>query len=158
VISLPEAKPLLIASMQGIHCTSDAVYVFPRLGLRRAEQGAYVWRSLLDSGALVTNGTDAPVEDVNPIESFHASVTRKLASGATFFPKQCMTREEALRSYTRDGAYAAFEEGIKGTLTPGKLADIVILSKDIMTCPDDEIRKAKVEFTIVGGRVRYEAK
>lgn len=146
----------VIASMQGNHCTSDAVYVLARLGLRRAEQGAYVWRSLLDSGALVTNGTDVPVEDVNPVESFHSSVTRKLASGATFFPKQCMTRHEALRSYTRDGAYAAFEEGIKGTLTPGKLADIVILSKDIMTCPDDEIRKAKVEFTIVGGKVRYE--
>jgi predicted amidohydrolase YtcJ/poly(3-hydroxybutyrate) depolymerase len=145
----------VIASMQGNHCTSDGPYVIPRLGLRRAEQGAYVWRSLLDTGAIVTNGTDVPVEDVDPIESFYASVTRKLPSGAAFFRNQCMTREEALRSYTRDCAYAAFEETLKGTLSPGKLADIVVLSGDIMSCPEDEIRKAKVVYTIVGGKVLY---
>src|SRR5205085_7187330 len=139
----------------GIHCTSDAVFVLRRLGPRRAEQGAYVWRSLMDSGAVVTNGTDTPVEDVNPLDSFYASVTRKLASGTTFFPNQKMTREEALRSYTRDCAYAAFEEDIKGSLAPGKLADIVVLSRDIMTCPEEEIRTAKVLYTIVGGKVMY---
>jgi predicted amidohydrolase YtcJ len=147
----------VLASMQGIHCTSDAVYVIPRLGLRRAEQGAYVWRSLLDSGAVVTNGTDAPVEDVNPLDCFYASVTRKLPSGVAFFPKQCMTRDEALRSYTRDCAYAAFEEDLKGTLSPGKLADIVVLSRDITTCPEEEILKAKVVYTIVGGKVLHAA-
>jgi predicted amidohydrolase YtcJ len=149
------AKLGVIASMQGIHCTSDAVYVTARLGPRRAEQGAYVWRSLLDSGAVVTNGTDAPVEDVSPLECYYATVTRKLPSGVTFYPKQCMTREEALRSYTRDCAYAAFEEDLKGTLSPGKLADLVVLSRDITTCPEEEIRKAKVVYTIVGGKVLY---
>jgi len=149
------AKLGVIASMQGVHCTSDAVYVVRRLGERRAGQGAYVWRSLLDSGAVVTNGTDVPVEDVDPLASYYASVTRKLPSGAVFFREQRMTREEALRSYTRDCAYAAFEEDIKGTITPGKLADMVVLSKDILTCPEDDILKAKVVHTIVGGKVLY---
>jgi predicted amidohydrolase YtcJ len=151
------AKLGVIASMQGIHCTSDAVFVLRRLGPRRAEQGAYVWRTLLESGAVVTNGTDVPVEDVNPLDSFYASVTRKLPSGAAFFREQVMTREEALRSYTRDCAYAGFEEGIKGTLTPGKLADVVVLSRDILTCPEEAIRTTKVVYTIVGGKVRYAA-
>jgi predicted amidohydrolase YtcJ len=131
--------------------------VIPRLGLRRAEQGAYVWRSLLETGAVVTNGTDAPVEEVSPLACFYASVTRKLPSGATFFPKQAMTREEAVRSYTRDCAFAAFEEDSKGTLSPGTLADIVVLSKDITACPAEEILKTKVVQTIVGGRVVYTA-
>jgi predicted amidohydrolase YtcJ len=149
------AKLGVIASMQGIHCTSDAVFVLRRLGSRRAEQGAYVWRSLLDSGATVTNGTDTPVEDVSPLDCFYATVTRKLASGTTFFPKQKLTREEALRSYTRECAYAAFEEDIKGTLSVGKLADITVLSRDILTCPEDDIYTTKVVHTIVGGRVLF---
>src|SRR4029077_13754816 len=94
------AKLGVIASMQGIHCTSDAVYVLQRLGLRRGSEGAYVWQSLIKSGAIVSNGTDVPVEDINPIECFYASVTRKLPSGATFFPEQKMTREQTLKSYT----------------------------------------------------------
>jgi predicted amidohydrolase YtcJ len=151
------AKLGVIASMQGVHCTSDAVFVLRRLGPRRAEQGAYVWRTLLDSGAVVTNGTDVPVEDVNPLDSYYASVTRKLPSGAAFFREQCMTREEALRSYTRDCAYAAFEETLKGTLTPGKLADVVVLSRDILTCAEEAIRTTKVVYTIVGGKVLYTA-
>jgi hypothetical protein len=152
------AKLGVIASMQGIHCTSDAIFVLRRLGPRRAEEGAYVWRSLLDSGAIVTNGTDTPVEDVNPIDCYYATVTRKLANGTTFFPKQKMTREEALKSYTASNAYAAFEENLKGTLTLGKLADITVLSKDILTCSDDDIRSTKVAYTIVGGKVLYNAK
>jgi predicted amidohydrolase YtcJ len=126
-----------------------------RLGLRRASEGAYVWQSLIKSGAVVTNGTDVPVEDVSPIESFYASVTRKLASGATFFPEQKMTREEALRSYTTQCAYAAFEEDAKGTLSPGKLADVVVLSQDILTVPDEKILDTQIVHTIVGGQVRY---
>ena len=94
------AKLGVIASMQGVHCTSDAVFVPKRLGMKRSKEGAYVWKSLIESGAVVTNGTDAPVEKVDPIASFYASVTRKLADGITFFPEQCMTREQALRSYT----------------------------------------------------------
>ncbi len=146
----------VIASMQGVHCTSDAPFVVRRLGTRRARRGAYVWRSLLDAGATIANGTDAPVEDVDPIACFYASVTRRLADGTEFFPEQRMTREEALRSYTRDAAYAAFEEKLKGSLSVGKLADVVVLSEDIMSLPADEIPRARVEYTIVGGRVLYE--
>ena len=141
--------------MQGIHCTSDAPYVLARLGPKRAEAGAYVWQKLMKSGAVVGNGTDAPVEDVSPIASFYATVSRKLKDGSVFFPDQRMSREEALRSYTLNNAYAAFEENIKGSLVPGKLADITVLSKDIMTIPEDEIPSAQVVYTIVGGKVLY---
>jgi predicted amidohydrolase YtcJ len=145
----------VIASMQAIHCTSDAPYVIPRLGPQRAKEGAYVWRSLIDSGAVVTNGTDAPVEEVSPIASFYAAVSRKLKDGTRFFPEQRMTREEALRSYTVNNAFAAFEEKSKGSLTPGKLADITVLSKDIMTVPEDDIPTTQVVYTIVGGKIAY---
>jgi predicted amidohydrolase YtcJ len=146
----------VIASMQGIHCTSDAPYVLARLGPQRAEEGAYVWRKLIDSGALVTNGTDVPVEEIDPIASFYASVTRKLKDGSTFYPAQRMTRLEALRSYTINAAQAAFEEKDKGSLRRGKLADLTILSKDILTIPDNEIPTTEVLYTIVGGKVMYE--
>jgi predicted amidohydrolase YtcJ len=145
----------VIASMQGIHCTSDAPFVLARLGRARAEEGAYVWRSLMKSGAVIANGTDAPVEDIDPIPSFYASVTRKLKDGSVFFPNQRMTRMEALRSYTIDAAFAGFEETTKGSLAPGKLADITVLSKDIMTVPDDQIVSAHVLYTIVGGRIQF---
>jgi predicted amidohydrolase YtcJ len=145
----------VIASMQGIHCTSDAVFVPARLGAKRSEEGAYVWQKLMKTGAVIANGTDAPVEDVDPIANFYATVTRRLADGSTFYPDQRMSREEALRSYTRNGAYAAFQEGSKGSLAVGKLADITVLSKDILTVPDDEIRSARIDFTIVGGKVLY---
>ena len=145
----------VIASMQGIHCTSDAPYVTARLGASRAEEGAYVWQKLMKSGGVVSNGTDAPVEDVSPIASFHATVSRKLKDGSVFYPDQRMSREEALKSYTLNGAYAAFEENIKGSLSPGKLADITILSKDIMSVPEDEIPTAEVVYTIVGGKVAF---
>lgn len=145
----------VIASMQGIHCTSDAPYVPARLGDKRAEEGAYVWQKLMKSGALVTNGTDAPVEDVDPIASYYATVSRKLKDGTVFYPDQRMNRMEALRSYTINTARAAFEENTKGTLKPGKYADMVVLSKDILTIPEDEIPTAKVVYTIVGGKVLY---
>jgi predicted amidohydrolase YtcJ len=145
----------VIASMQGIHCTSDAPYVLARLGPKRAEEGAYVWQKLMKSGAMIANGTDAPVEDVDPIPTFYASVSRKLKDGTVFYPDQRMTRMEALRSYTINAAYAGFDEAIKGSLRVGKLADITVLSKDILTIPDDEIPTAKVVYTIVGGKVQY---
>jgi predicted amidohydrolase YtcJ len=148
----------VIASMQGIHCTSDAVFVPARLGDRRSEEGAYVWQKLMKSGAMVSNGTDAPVEDVDPLPNFYALVTRKLADGSTFYPDQRMSRAEALRSYTLNAAYAAFEEGSKGSLRAGKLADIVVLSKDILTVPEEEIKDARVDYTIVGGKVLHERK
>lgn len=145
----------VIAAMQGIHCTSDAPWVFKRLGEKRAEEGAYVWQKLMNTGAVICNGTDVPVEDVNPIACFYATVTRKTKDGSVFFGKQKMTREQALASYTINGAYAAFEEDIKGSLTVGKLADITVLSKDILTVPDDEILQTQVLYTIVGGKVLY---
>jgi len=145
----------VIASMQGVHASSDGPWLPKRLGEKRAGDISYVWRSLIDAGAVVTNGTDAPVEDVDPIASFYASVTRKMPNGEFFHPEQSMTRTEALRSYTLDNAYAAFEEQLKGSITPGKLADITVLSKDITTIPLDEIPTAKVDYTIVGGKIAY---
>ena len=155
---IPRFKELgVIASMQGIHCTSDAPFVVKRLGEQRAQEGAYPWRSLLDNGVSIANCPDAPVEDVDPIQSFYASVTRKRAdSGFEFFPEQRMTREEALYSYTLGNAYAAFEEDQKGSLTEGKLADIVDLSQDLLNCTDEEILKTKILYTIVGGNIKYE--
>lgn len=146
----------IIPSMQGIHCTSDGPWVYQRLGAERAAAGAYLWRDLMDSGAVVNNGTDTPVEDVDPLASYYASVTRRMPNGEDFFPDQAMTREEALASYTINGAYSAFEEHVKGSLTPGKYADITVLSADIMTIPPEEILHAGVVYTIVGGEVRYE--
>jgi predicted amidohydrolase YtcJ len=145
----------VIASMQGIHCTSDAPYVLARLGEERAREGAYVWQSLIKSGATIANGTDAPVEDVDPIASFYASVSRRLKDGSVFFSDQRMTPLQALRSYTRNGAYAAFEDGNRGTLKKGKYADLTVLSKDILKIPAGEIPTAKVMYTIVGGKVLY---
>lgn len=152
------AKNKIIASMQGIHCTSDAPFVVKRLGENRARTGAYAWRSLLDKGVIVANGTDAPVEDVDPIKSFYASVTRKREDiGLIFYPEQAMTRAEAIYSYTLGNAFAAFEDKIKGSIKPGKLADLVILSQDLVKCSDDDILKTKVLFTITDGKVRYSA-
>ena len=146
----------VIASMQGIHCTSDAPFVILRLGPKRAEEGAYVWQKLMKSGAVVSNGTDTPVEDVDPIACFYASVSRKLKDGSVFFPDQRMSREEALRSYTVNNAYSAFEESSKGSLKVGKLADVTVLSKDILTIPESEIPNAQVDYTIVNGKVLYQ--
>ena len=112
-------------------------------------------RSLIDSGAVVTNGTDVPVEDISPIASYYASVSRRTADGEVFFADQRMTREEALRSYTTWAAYAAFEEHLKGQLLPGMLADITVLSQDILTVPEEQILETQIDFTIIGGEVRY---
>lgn len=146
----------VIAAMQGIHCTSDGPFVIARIGHKRAEAGAYVWQKLMKSGAVVGNGTDTPVEDVDPIQCYYASVSRRLKDGTVFFPDQRMSRMEALRSYTINNAYAAFEEHIKGSLKVGKLADVTVLSKDILTIPESEIPSAKVDYTIIGGNVMYE--
>ncbi len=145
----------VIASMQGIHCTSDGPYVPLRLGAQRAEEGAYVWQKLMKTKATIANGTDAPVEAVDTIPGFYALVTRKMKNGQAFYPDQRMNREEALRAYTLGGAYAAFEENSRGSLAAGKLADITILSKDILTIPEDEILGTEVLYTIVGGKVLY---
>jgi predicted amidohydrolase YtcJ len=148
----------IIASMQPVHATSDAPYVLARLGATRAEEGAYVWQKLMQSGAVINSGTDAPVEDVDPIPNYYSAVTRKTADGSVFFGDQKMTRMEALRSFTINNAFAAFEEKVKGSLTPGKLADITVLSQDITTVPDDQIKNTKIVYTIVGGKIVYKQK
>ncbi len=146
-----------IASMQTIHCTSDSPFVEKRLGHQRSKEGAYAWRSLLDSGARLANGTDVPVEDINPIDCIYAAVTRKRKdNGFEFFTEQKMTRAEAIKSYTLDNAFAAFEEEVKGSLEVGKYADIVILSNDLLTCTEEEILDTEVLYTIVGGEVKYQ--
>jgi predicted amidohydrolase YtcJ len=109
----------------------------------------------MQTGAVVTNGTDAPVEDVDPLASYYAAVTRRTNAGMVFYADQVMDRIEALKSYTIANAYAAFEEDIKGTLTVGKLADVTVLTHDITTIPAEQIRQAKVAYTIIGGKVAY---
>jgi hypothetical protein len=148
----------VLPAMQGVHCTSDAPYVLARLGPQRAEEGAYVWQKLMLAGATISNGTDVPVEDIDPMASFYATVTRRLKDGSVFFGDQKMTRLQALKSYTINGAYAAFEEDLKGSLTVGKLGDVTVLSNNLLTVPDDQIRATRVLYTIVGGRVRYEGR
>jgi predicted amidohydrolase YtcJ len=149
----------VIASMQAIHMSSDRPWAIERLGEKRIKEGAYVWQSLLASGAKIVNGTDAPVEPINPIACFYASVTRKTLKGEPeggYEPKEKMTREQALRSYTLDAAYGAFEENVKGSIEVGKLADFTVFSQDLMTITEDDILKTSVEMTVVGGRVVYE--
>ena len=102
------------------------------------------------------NGTDAPVEDVSPIACYYAAVTRKTKDGTAFYPDQRMSREEALKSYTWNNAYAAFQEKEKGSLEVGKLADVTVLSKDILTVPEDQILSTDVRYTIVGGKIAFQ--
>ena len=151
----------VIPAMQAIHLSSDRPWAIDRLGEKRIKEGAYVWQSLLNSGAKIVNGTDAPVEPITPIASFYASVSRKTLKGEPeggYEPEQKMTREQALRSYTLDAAYGAFEENIKGSIQNGKLADFTVFSQDIMTAPETDLLKTEVMMTIVGGKVVYEKK
>ncbi len=148
----------VIASMQGIHMASDRPWAIDRLGLDRILDGAYVWQKLLQSGAKVINGTDAPVEPVDPLPCFYASVTRKTLKGKPeggYEADQRMTREEALRSYTLDAAYGAFEEDIKGSIEVGKLADFTVFDQDLLQVAEDKILASQVMMTIVGGQVKY---
>ncbi|MGI9329037.1 MAG: amidohydrolase, partial [Pseudomonadales bacterium] len=145
----------VIAAMQGIHCASDGPWIAARLGEGRTGSTSYPWRSLIEGGAVLGNGSDVPVEPIDPIASFTASVTRITAAGEAFYPQHKLTRAEALASYTINNAYAAFEETLKGSLTPGKLADLVVLSDDIMTVPDEQIGNAVVDLTVVGGEIKY---
>jgi predicted amidohydrolase YtcJ len=145
----------VIAAMQPVHCTSDGPWVPKRLGGRRSRNGSYLWRSLLESGAVIASGTDVPVEDIDPIANFAAAIGRRMPNGEAFHPDQAMSREQALRAATLDAAFAAFEEDIKGSLEVGKLADVTVLSRDILQVPEDEIPSARVLYTIVGGAVSF---
>lgn len=148
----------VIPSMQAVHQTSDMYWAGARLGLGRL-LGAYAWRSLLNTGVVVPNGSDFPVEAVNPLFSFHAAVSREDADNwptGGWMPEQRMTRLEALESMTIWPAYAAFQEQIMGSITPGKLADFVILDRDIMTVPEQDILGTSVIATYIGGKAVYE--
>jgi len=148
----------VIASMQGTHATSDMPWAEARLGRERA-RGAYAWQALLKTGARLANGSDFPVEAVNPLWGFYASITRQdhaSQPAGGWFADQRLSREEALRSFTLDAAYAAFEERDKGSLEPGKLADFIVLSRDIMTIPPADVLKTEVVRTVVGGQTVWE--
>jgi predicted amidohydrolase YtcJ len=151
------AKLGVIPSMQSVHCTSDAPFVPKRLGTLRAAQEAYVWRELIDAGSTIVNGTDAPVESVNPLPNLYAAMTRKLQTGESFYPQHAMTRLEALKSYTINNAFGGFEETKKGSLEVGKYADIVILNQNLLTCDFEKIQDTKVLFTIVNGEIKFES-
>ncbi len=147
----------VIASMQSIHACSDAPMVVPRIGEERAEEGAYMWHKLIASGAIVLDGTDTPVEDTNPIANYYCSVTRAYDDGdKTLFPDEAKTRLEALRAYTWNNAYAIFQEDALGSLSPGKLADMVVLSGNLLTQPAADILRTRVLYTIIDGKVVYE--
>ncbi|MBM1107675.1 amidohydrolase [Aurantibacter crassamenti] len=148
----------VIPAMQAIHMSSDRPWAIDRLGQKRIEEGAYMWQDLLKSGIPIINGTDVPVEPLNPIASLYASISRKTLKGTPeggYEPAQKMTRTQALRSYTLDAAYGAFEENIKGSITAGKLADFTIYNQDIMTVPEDEFLKTEIAMTIFNGEVVY---
>lgn len=143
----------VIAAMQGIHSVSDAPWTPARIGERRTRERAFAFRDLVDSGALVLNGTDAPVEPLDPIASFAAIATGRLSDGSTFSPHHLLTREEALRTYTVDAARGGHEEAEKGSITPGKLADMVVLTRDILAVSADQVPEARAALTVIGGRI-----
>ena len=145
----------VIPAVQGIFACSDGPWVVDRLGPERTRERGYIFNTLAEAGLVPTNGTDPPVDEIDPIASFHCSVTRILPDGSTFQPQEVYSRDRALYSYTMGNAIAAFEEDIKGSITPGKLADITVLSQDLTTIPDDEIMNTKIVMTILGGAVRY---
>jgi len=145
----------VIASIQAVHGTSDGPWIPSRLGDERAKLTSQPWRTLFDTGAVITNGTDVPVERIDPIASYYSSVTRIMNNGDAFYPEHKMTREEGLETYTINNAYAAFEEDIKGTLSPGKYADFIILSNNLLNVEDSEIPLTTVEMTFVGGELKY---
>jgi len=154
---LPRFSQLgIIASVRGVFATSDGPWVVKRLGMERTRERGYQYRSLIESGAVLINGTDPPVEDINPVANFYCSVSRKMPEGAVFQPEQRLTRLQALESYTVNNAYAAFEEDIKGSIEPGKLADITVFSRDIMSIPEEEILGTEVVYTIIGGEIKYQ--
>jgi predicted amidohydrolase YtcJ len=149
----------VIPSMQPTHCISDKKFCEKRIGAERAK-GAYAWKSLADAGAMLAFGTDYQVEPLNPMEGLYAAVTRKDRlgeDGEGWHPEQKITMENAIKYYTLGSAYAQFMEGRKGMIKTGYLADIVITDKDLLTIPENEIMKTKVDYTITGGKVVYES-
>jgi hypothetical protein len=149
----------VIAAMQPTHATSDMPWVPARIGAERAAAGAYVWRKLMASGATIASGSDFPVEEANPMLGFYAAITRQDPQGQPpggWMPDERMTRDEALASFTVNAAFAAHAEKDLGTIEPGKLADFVVLSRDIMRVPAPEILSTRVMRTVVAGEVVFE--
>jgi len=145
--------------MQAIHMSSDRPWAIERLGQERITEGAYVWQKLFQSGARVVNSTDAPVEPINPLANFYAAISRRTLQGypeGGYEPDQKMSREQALRSCTINGAYSAFEEKIKGSIEVGKYADLTVFDNNIMTIPERELLDTRVVMTIINGNVAYE--
>lgn len=158
-VDIPRFRQLgVLPSMQATHCTSDMRYAEERLGPERLA-GAYAWRSLIDSGVIIPNGSDFPVEDANPFHGIYASVTRRPLSGedAAWQPQQRMTREEAVRSFTTWNAVGSHQEAVTGSLEPGKWADLIVLSDDVFTCSAERIKDIVPLLTMVDGRVEYRA-
>ncbi len=150
----------VIASIQTIHMSSDRPWAIDRLGQERIETGAYIWRDLLNAGVHLANGTDVPVEPINPLANFYAAMARKTLKGTPeggFELNQRMTREETLKSMTLWNAYAGFEENQLGSIEVGKQADITVLDRDIMTVEESDILSTNVAMTIVSGEIVYEA-
>ncbi len=150
----------VIASMQPTHCITDKRFAEKRIGVKRCK-GAYAWRRLLDARAAVAFGTDYPVEPINPLEGLYAAVTRKDRAGEPgdgWFPDQKLSMEKAIELYTLGSAHAEFMEERKGIIKEGYLGDVVIFDNDLMTIPYDKIMSAKVDYTIVGGKVAYKRK
>ncbi len=148
----------VIASMQPTHCITDKRFCEKRIGKERSKY-AYAWRSLLDADAKIAFGTDYSVEPLNPMEGLYAAVTRKDRMGEEgdgWFPEQKLTMEEAIKLYTLGSAYAQFMENRKGMIKKGYLGDVVIVNQDLMTIPEEEIMKTRIDYTIVGGKVVFE--
>jgi predicted amidohydrolase YtcJ len=145
----------VIAAVQAVHGTSDGPWVPSRLGEERSRITSQPWRTLINTGAVIGNGTDVPVERIDAIASYYSSVSRMMNNGKRFYPEHVLTREEALATYTVNNAYAAFEEEIKGTLTPGKYADMVVLTQDLLTIAEEDIPATEVDLTYVGGELKY---
>jgi hypothetical protein len=143
--------------MQPTHCITDKRFYEKRIGTERSK-GAYAWKSLVESGAMLAFGTDYQVEPLNPMEGLYAAVSRKDRlgeEGEGWFPAQKLTMEEAIKFYTYGSAYAQFMENRKGMIKAGYLADIVIVDKNLLTIPENEIMKTKVDYTITGGKIVY---
>ena len=156
---IPRFKQLgVIASMQPSHAISDLFFAPARLGMERLA-GAYAWKSLLDSGAVIAGGSDAPVERGEPMIEFYAAVARKSIKGEQlegWHPEQAVSREQALKMFTTSAAYAAFEERERGSIARGKYADLTVLSADIMSIPEPEILKTRCEMTVIGGAIEFQ--
>ena len=150
----------VIASIQAIHMSSDRPWAIDRLGIERIKSGAYVWRDLLDAGVHIANGTDVPVEPINPIANFYASVARKTLKGLPddgYEIRQKLSRHETLKSMTLWNAYAAFEEAEVGSISVGKRADMTVTDQNLMTVDENKILATKPVMTVIGGEIVYQA-